>query len=85
MTTPLRIGVIPFLNVRPRVRSGEDPDLGASPPLRLARRLGQGEVDVAIAPLAAHLQRPQWPIVPVAAVASKGPVLMRPSAPQGPL
>jgi chorismate dehydratase len=75
MTTPLRIGVIPFLNVQPLVYGLEKtqtlvPLLPSDSPGALA----EARVDVAIAPLAAHLQRPQWPIVPVAAVASKGPV-----------
>jgi chorismate dehydratase len=36
--------------------------------------LSKGEVDVAIAPVAAHLQHPQWPVVNVAAIACRGPV-----------
>jgi len=75
MTTPLRIGVIPFLNVQPLVVGLEKtqtlvPLLPSDSPAALA----EARVDVAIAPLAAHLQHPSWPIVPVAAVASKGPV-----------
>jgi chorismate dehydratase len=75
MTRPLRIGAIPFLNVQPLIWGLEKahvlvPLLPSASPEALTK----GQVDVAIAPLAAHLQHPQWPIVPVAAIASKGPV-----------
>lgn len=75
MSRGLRIGVIPFLNVQPLIWGLEKshtllPLLPSASPEALA----SGQVDVAIAPIAAHLQHPQWPIVTAAVIACKGPV-----------
>jgi chorismate dehydratase len=75
MNGSLRVGVIPFLNVRPLVW-GLEKTCTIVPllPSASSEALTKGEVDVAIAPIAAHLGNPQWPVVNVAAIASRGPV-----------
>jgi len=75
LNRPLRVGVIPFLNVQPLVWGlSKTCEIVTLLPSQSPEALSKGEVDVAIAPVAAHLQHPQWPIVTAAVVACKGPV-----------
>lgn len=75
MTLKLRVGVIPYLNVRPLIWDLEkEHTLVTVLPSSSPDALGKGHVDVAIAPVAAHLAHPQWPVVSAAVISSKGPV-----------
>jgi chorismate dehydratase len=79
MNHRLRIGAVSYLNTKPLVyRFGElNPaiDLMFDLPSRLADRLADGELDVALIPSIEYLRHPQYTIVSTACIACRGPVL----------
>ncbi|HVM32100.1 MAG TPA: MqnA/MqnD/SBP family protein [bacterium] len=83
-----KIGVAPFLNAQPLIY-GLAPyhDLPALAPNAMAKALKEGSLDVALAPVVASFLNPELPIIPVAAVGSKGAVrtvrILSNGAPQG--
>jgi chorismate dehydratase len=75
----VRIGAVTYLNTRPLVYGLEE-DLGGHEliydlPSRLADRLANSELDVALIPSIEFLRRPDYTIVSDACIACRGPVL----------
>lgn len=74
-----RLGVVPYLNVQPLIAHlstpRDDVDIVAAVPSRLAPMLAEGAVDVAIVPVFALLDHPEWAMVPRVGIASPGEVM----------
>ena len=76
MSQPLRVGVVPYLNVAPIVRGlASDPrfDLQRDLPSRVAERLHASELDLGMIP-SIEYARGAYAIVPGVAIGSRGPV-----------
>ncbi len=72
---PMRIGVYHFLNVQPLTWDmTKHHKVIEVAPNQMAKMLKEGQLDVAIAPIAAYIKDPSLQIVPIAAVGCKGPV-----------
>lgn len=75
--TPVRLGAVDYLNVRPLV-AGLDREpmfaLRFDPPSLCARLLHDGEIDLGMIPTIAYQHREGYRVVPGAAIASEGPV-----------
>jgi chorismate dehydratase len=72
---PMNIAVVPFLNAQPLIwQLGKHHHVSQVPPIEMAKQLKSGQIDVALAPIAAYLLDPSLTIVPIAAIGSKGPV-----------
>ncbi len=72
---PMRIGVIPFLNVQPLIWDMKNHhQLFPVAPRQMGDLLKKGQLDVAIAPVATKFLSPELQIVPVGAIGCKGPV-----------
>jgi chorismate dehydratase len=76
VTDPLRLGVVSYLNAEPLVYGlAGDPGfaLERDLPARVAARLAQGALDLAMIPTAAYVDG-DYAVVPGVAIASRGPV-----------
>ncbi|MCC7517959.1 MAG: hypothetical protein IT578_02115 [Verrucomicrobiae bacterium] len=82
--SPLRIGAVPFLNARPHLHGLEE-EAVYELPARLAERLRAGELDVALAPVAAFLGEPRFGLLDGIAIACRGEVRSVYLAHRGPL
>jgi len=74
--TPLRLGVVPYLNVEPIVhglRGDRRFEVVRDVPSRIAERLHAGEIDLGMIP-SVEYARGDYAIVPGIAIASRGPV-----------
>jgi chorismate dehydratase len=75
---PLRLGIVPYLNVQPMVYGLADlyPQLNLSfaPPSELERMLQREEIDLGIIPVFAAFMREGRAIYPAPVIASNGPV-----------
>jgi predicted solute-binding protein len=78
VTTPVRLGAVSYLNVRPLVYGLEAKrdlvTLRFDVPSLCAKLLADGEIDLGMVPSAAHLERPGDRIVPGVCIGSEGPV-----------
>lgn len=76
---PIRIGAVSYLNSKPLIEDlaelAPQAELVLDFPSRLADRLGQGELDVALIPSIECVLGPKYEIVSDACVATHGPVL----------
>jgi chorismate dehydratase len=76
---PIRIGAVSYLNSKPLIEDlaelAPSAELILDYPSRLADRLGQGELDIALIPSIECVLGPQYEIVSDACVATHGPVL----------
>jgi chorismate dehydratase len=77
MTSPIRLGAVDYLNVRPLV-AGIDADpafaLRFDPPSLCAQLLHEAEIDLGMIPTIAYQHREGYRVVPGAAIGSNGPV-----------
>jgi chorismate dehydratase len=73
---PMRIGTFPFLNIQPLIWSLKERghQLILNAPSEMGLLLKEGKLDAAIAPVVVSFLNPELPVVPVAAIGSKGPV-----------
>lgn len=77
MTTPVRLGAVSYLNVRPLVSGLADRpgvSLRFDVPSLCARLLADGEIDLGMVPSITYLDRPGDRIVPGVCIGSDGPV-----------
>jgi cyclic dehypoxanthinyl futalosine synthase len=86
MTAPLRAHVVTFLNAQPLTHSlqGERAptwddgspmfELTQALPSRCADALANGECDLALVPVAAYLEHPEWEVAAGLSIACRGPV-----------
>ena len=76
---PLRIGAVTYLNTVPLVRGLPEllpaAELSFDHPSRLADKLAEQRLDVALAPCIELARHPQWTIVSNACIGCRGPVL----------
>lgn len=80
--SPLRLGVVPYLNVQPLIWAFSLPgftppggvELSPLPPSQLALALRQGRFDAAIVPVFEYFRHPGYSIVPEFAIGCRGPV-----------
>jgi chorismate dehydratase len=79
VTERIRIGAVNYLNTKPLIHELEElapeADLILDVPSRLADRLRDGELDVALIPVIEYFRAGSYTIVPEIAIASHGPVL----------
>jgi chorismate dehydratase len=79
MSDPLRIGAVNYLNTKPLICDLEqlapEAELVLEVPSRLADRLAEGELDVALIPAIEYFRSGRYTIVPNISIASRGPVL----------
>jgi chorismate dehydratase len=77
VTTPVRLGAVSYLNVRPLVYgldARSDIALRFDVPSRCAQLLDEGHIDLGMVPSIAHLNRPGDRIVPGVCIGSNGAV-----------
>jgi chorismate dehydratase len=78
VTTPVRLGAVDYLNVRPLVYGLEqrprEVTLRFDPPSRCAELLAGGDIDLGTIPSIAYLDRPGDRVVPGLCIGSEGPV-----------
>jgi chorismate dehydratase len=71
----MNVAVVPFLNAQPLIwQLAKHHHVSQVPPIEMAKQLKSGQIDVALAPIAAYFLDPSLIIVPVAAIGSNGPV-----------
>src|SRR6516165_1657700 len=79
MEHPVRIGAVNYLNTKPLICDLEelapDAELVLDLPSRLADRLADGSLDVALIPVIEYFRAGTYSVVPDIAIASRGPVL----------
>ena len=79
MKPAIRIGAVTYLNTKPLIHQLEqlapEAELILDWPSRLADRLEQGELDVALIPVIEYFRSGSYRVVPNIAIASHGPVL----------
>jgi len=79
MPNRIRIGAVSYLNTKPLVYELESlaphADLILDYPSRLADRMAQGQLDVALIPVIEYFRAGVYRLVPNIAIASQGPVL----------
>ena len=79
MTAALRVGAVNYLNTKPLIYRIEehapDVELVLDLPSRLAGRLAEGELDVALVPVIEYFRAENYSIIPGISIASRGPVL----------
>jgi len=79
MSRPIRIGAVNYLNSKPLIydlaRLAPDAELILDVPSRLADRLGEGGLDVALIPAIENFRAGSYSILPNMAIVSSGPVL----------
>lgn len=87
--TRVRVGAVSYLNTKPLVYGlDEGPseiDLVYDLPSRLADRLHQGQLDVALIPSIEYLRHPEYRIVSDACIGCQGPVLSVKLLSRGPM
>ncbi|HTA76226.1 MAG TPA: MqnA/MqnD/SBP family protein [bacterium] len=72
---PMNVAVVPFLNAQPLIwQLAKHHHVSQVPPIEMAKQLKSGQIDVALAPIAAYFLDPSLTIVPIAAIGSNGPV-----------
>lgn len=85
----VRVGAVSYLNTKPLVyglaQQPADIDLVYDLPSRLADRLHQGELDVALIPSIEYLRHPEYRIVSDACIGCQGPVLSVKLLSRGPM
>jgi chorismate dehydratase len=78
-STDLRIGAVSYLNTKPLVHGLAellpDAEIVFDYPSRLADSLAEGDLDIALVPVAETWSHPQWSLVSDACIACRGPVL----------
>jgi chorismate dehydratase len=76
---PIRIGAVNYLNTKPLICDLEelapDAELVLDVPSRLADRLAERQLDVALIPVIEYFRAGGYSVVPDIAIASRGPVL----------
>jgi chorismate dehydratase len=79
MDHPIRVGAVEYLNTKPLICDLETLapgiELVLEVPSRLADRLAEGSLDVALIPVIEYFRAGTYSIVPDIAIASRGPVL----------
>jgi chorismate dehydratase len=79
MTMPVRVGAVNYLNTKPLIHDLEAlapaAELILDVPSRLADRLAEGSLEVALIPAIEYFRAGCYSIVPNIAIASRGPVL----------
>jgi chorismate dehydratase len=79
MDSPLRIGAVNYLNTKPLIYDldtlAPEVELVLDVPSRLADRLADGGLDVALIPAIEYFRAGSYSIVPDISIASRGPVL----------
>jgi chorismate dehydratase len=79
MSGPVRIGAVNYLNSKPLVYElpslAPEAELILDVPSRLADRLREGSLDVALIPVIEYFRAGSYSILPNIAIASRGPVL----------
>src|SRR5438105_9924425 len=79
MDRPVRIGAVNYLNSKPLIYElpllAPEAELTLDVPSRLADRLGEGSLDVALIPVIEYFRAGSYSILPNIAIASRGPVL----------
>ncbi len=79
MKPPIRVGAVNYLNTKPLIEGlaeyGPNLDLLLDLPSRLADRLAEGELDVALIPVIELFRGDRYRVIPNIAIASQGPVL----------
>src|SRR4051812_48960754 len=79
MTATVRVGAVNYLNTKPLIYDLEalapDAELVLDVPSRLADRLADGSLDVALIPVVEYFRGGPYTIVPDISIASRGPVL----------
>jgi chorismate dehydratase len=75
----LRVGAVSYLNTKPLVYGLAellpDAEIVFDYPSRLADSLAEGDLDIALVPVAETWSHPQWSLVSDACIACRGPVL----------
>jgi chorismate dehydratase len=79
MEVPVRVGAVNYLNTKPLIHELEslapEVELILDVPSRLADRLAEGQLDVALIPVIEYFRAGTYTLVPNIAIASRGPVL----------
>jgi chorismate dehydratase len=79
MDRPVRVGAVNYLNTKPLICDLEElapqAELVLDVPSRLADRLAEGQLDVALIPVIEYFRAGGYTVVPDVAIASRGPVL----------
>ncbi len=79
MVRPIRIGAVNYLNTKPLICDLEElapeAELVLDLPARLADRLAERDLDVALIPIIEYFRADGYSVVPDIAIASRGPVL----------
>jgi chorismate dehydratase len=79
MDSPLRIGAVNYLNTKPLIHDldtlAPEVELVLDVPSRLADRLAEGSLDVALIPAIEYFRAGSYTVVPDISIASRGPVL----------
>lgn len=79
MDNPVRIGAVNYLNTKPLICDLEElapeAELVLDLPSRLADRLAEGTLDVALIPVIEYFRAGTYSVVPDISIASRGPVL----------
>src|SRR3954470_1302614 len=79
MTATVRVGAVNYLNTKPLIYDLEalapEAELVLDVPSRLADRLADGRLDVALIPVIEYFRAGCYSLVPAIAIASRGPVL----------
>lgn len=81
---PLRVGIVPYLNMLPLIHGLADlrlpsrPDASLAvislPPSRMIAQMESGDLDIGMAPVAGVFDHPDWKIVGSSMIGSHGPV-----------
>src|SRR5438876_2330490 len=79
MDSTVRVGAVNYLNTKPLICDLEilapEAELILDVPSRLAERLAEGALDVALIPAIEYFRAGSYTVVPDIAIASRGPVL----------
>jgi chorismate dehydratase len=79
MRDPIRVGAVNYLNTKPLIEDltafAPDIDLSLAVPSRLADRLADSELDVALIPVIEYFRAGTYSVVPGVSIATRGPVL----------
>src|SRR5215211_3775082 len=79
MPRPIRVGAVNYLNTKPLIEGlasfAPHAELSLDLPSRLADRLADGELDVALIPVIEYFRAGTYTVVPDIAIATRGPVL----------